>query len=61
MFEIVLADLLGLDSSISRARALIATGGAATKLLLGAELEERLSAIEAAIGRREHAADEIEP
>src|SRR5713226_8402716 len=39
VFQIALSDLLGLDNSISRARALIATGGAAMKLLLGADYE----------------------
>jgi hypothetical protein len=44
VFEIALADLLGLDNSIGRARAPIATGGAATKLLIGADYEQRIAA-----------------
>ena len=57
VFEIVLADLLGLDNSIGRARALIATGGAATKLLIGADYEQRIAALEAVVQRRGSAHD----
>src|SRR2546422_11225609 len=59
IFEIVRADLLGLDNSIGRARALIAAGSAATKLLMVGDYEERIPTLEAALGRR-HAADEGE-
>ena len=55
VFQIALADLLGLDNSI--ARALIATGGAATKLLIGADYEQRLAALEAVVQRRGSADD----
>ena len=59
IFEIVRADLLGLDNSIGRARALIAAGSAATKLLMVGDYEERIRTLEAVVGRR-HAADEGE-
>ena len=52
IFEIVRADLLGLDNSIGRARALIAAGSAATKLLMVGDYEERIRTLEAVVGRR---------
>src|SRR6266516_3243144 len=59
IFEIVRTDLLGLENTIGRARALIAAGSAATKLLLGAEYEERIRSLEAVVHRRREAeADE---
>ena len=61
IFEIVRTDLLGLENTIGRARALIAAGSAATKLLLGAEYEERIRSLEAVVHRRREAeADESE-
>ena len=57
VFQIALADLLGLDNSIARARALIATGGAATKLLMLGDHEARLAALEAIVQRRGSAGD----
>ena len=57
VFQIALADLLGLDNSIARARALIATGGAATKLLMLGDHEARLAALEAIVQRRGSADD----
>ena len=57
VFQIALADLLGLDNSIARARALIATGGAATKLLMLGDHEARLAALEAIVQRRASADD----
>jgi len=51
-------DLLGLDNTINRARALIAVGTAAIKLL-GADYEERLAALEEVVLRcRQPEADE---
>ena len=52
IFEIVRADLLGLENSIGRARALIAAGSAATKLLMVGDYEERIRTLEAVVGRR---------
>jgi hypothetical protein len=57
VFQIALADLVGLDNSIARARALIATGGAATKLLTLGDHEQRLAALEAVVQRRRDADD----
>src|SRR6266571_1027081 len=51
VFEIAWTDLLGLDNAINRARALIAVGTAAIKLL-GADYEERLAALEQVVLRR---------
>jgi hypothetical protein len=53
VLDITLADLLGLDNSIPRARALIALVGAGSKLLEVGEHEERLEALEAAVKPRE--------
>jgi len=47
---------LGLDNGIPRLRALISTATAATNLLKVGELEERLAAVEAAVGQ--HRSDE---
>jgi hypothetical protein len=52
VFEIARTDLLGLDNSIGRARALIAAGTAAIKLLMLADYEERLATLEAVVLRR---------
>src|SRR6266705_6399762 len=51
VFEIARTDVLGLDNTINRARALIAVGTAAIKLL-GADYEERLAALEQVVLRR---------
>ena len=51
-FEIARSDLLGIENSVGRARALIAVGSAATKLLMVADYEERLAALEAVVLRR---------
>jgi len=51
VFEIARTDVLGLDNTINRARALIAVGTAAIKLL-GADYEERLATLEAVVLRR---------
>jgi hypothetical protein len=51
VFEIARTDLLGLDNTINRARALIAVGTAAIKLL-GADYEERLKTLEEVVLRR---------
>ena len=47
LLEIVVADALSLDNGIGRLRVIIATIGAATKLLEAGELEQRLAALEA--------------
>ncbi len=46
IFEIARTDLLGLENSIGRARALIAVGTAATNLLRTSDFELRLDALE---------------
>lgn len=55
VLTIALTDLLGLDNSIARARALIALVGAGSKLLETGELEERVDAMEATLKRRKPA------
>jgi hypothetical protein len=52
LLEIALLDTLGLENSVGRSRALIAGVLAAAKLLEVGEHEERLAAIEAALGPR---------
>ena len=51
ILEIAIVDALGLDNSVARARVLIAGAQAATKLLETGELEARIAALEAALGR----------
>jgi hypothetical protein len=46
VLEVAALDLLGLENSIARSRALIAVVQAGTKLLEVSELEERVSAVE---------------
>ena len=48
LLEIAAFDTFNLDASVARVRALIATAGAATKLLEIGELAERIAALEAA-------------
>ena len=50
LLDIVVTDGLSLDNGIARLRILIATATAAAKLLETAELEDRLAAVEAALG-----------
>jgi hypothetical protein len=58
LVEIAAIDLLGLENSIVRSRTLISAAVAAAKLLETGELEERIAALEQAIGvRRESSAD----
>ena len=52
VLEIALLDALGLENNIPRVRALIAGALAAAKLHETGEVEERLEAIEAALGPR---------
>lgn len=53
VLEIVTFDGLGMETnSVARGRLLIAAAQALTKLLEGGELEERLAAVEAALGPR---------
>ena len=52
LVEIVVTDALSMENSIARGRLLIAGAQAAAKLLEVGELEERLVAVEAAIGPR---------
>jgi hypothetical protein len=50
LLDIVVTDGVGMDNGIPRLRVLISTATAATNLLKVGELEERLAALEAAIG-----------
>ena len=53
VIEIVTLDALGMEStSVARGRLLIAAMQTATKLLEAGEMEERLAAVEAALGPR---------
>lgn len=52
VLEITLADLLGLENTVPRARALIAAVGSGAKLLDVGEHEERLQALEATVAPR---------
>ena len=52
LLEVALLDTLGLENSIARNRALMSGVMAAAKLLEVGEQEERLAAIEAALGPR---------
>jgi hypothetical protein len=51
LLDIVVTDGVGMDNGIPRLRVLISTATAATNLLKVGELEERLSAVEAAVGQ----------
>jgi hypothetical protein len=57
ILEIATIDALGLENSIARSRVLISAALAAAKLLEVGELEERLSVLEASIGR----SDAVDP
>ncbi len=65
LLEIVSTDGLGMENGVPRLRALISTDVAATNLLKVGEFEERLAALEAAVGQRsgaeENAAFPAEP
>jgi hypothetical protein len=52
LLDIVVTNGIGLDNGIPRLRALISTAVAATNLLKVGEFEERLAALEAAVGRQ---------
>jgi len=52
LVEIAVTDTLGLENSVARARTLAYLAQTATKLLEVGELEERLAAVEAALGPR---------
>lgn len=56
LLHIVIVDALALENSVARARTLIAAVQAGTKLLETGELEDRLAALEAAMGPRVRAA-----
>lgn len=53
LLEVAGYDLLGLENSVGRARALVSVALAAAKLLETGELEERLAALEGAVHGRE--------
>ena len=50
LLDIVVTDGVGLENGIARLRVLISTAAAATSLLKVGEFEERLTALEAAVG-----------
>jgi hypothetical protein len=50
--EVAMVDLLGLENSVGRNRAVISGVLAAAKVLEAGEMEERLAAVEAALGPR---------
>ena len=50
LLDIVVVDAVGLDNSVARSRVLISAAVAATNLLKVGEFEERLDALEAAVG-----------
>ena len=52
LLEVAVTDLLGLETSIARARTLTYVAQAATKLLEVGELEQRLESLEQAMGPR---------
>jgi hypothetical protein len=52
LLQVAIMDALGLDNSIARVRALISASLAAAKLLEVGEMEDRLAAIESALGPR---------
>jgi hypothetical protein len=52
LIEVAAFDTLGLDNSIARARALAYLAQVATTLLEKGEMEERMAAVEAALGPR---------
>ena len=56
LLDIVVTDGVGMDNGIPRLRVLISTATAATNLLKVGEIEDRLAAVEAAVG--EHRSDE---
>ncbi len=58
LLDIVVTDGLGLDNSIARLRALTSVAGTAISLLKVGELEERLAALEAAVGHRDAPGDD---
>jgi hypothetical protein len=51
LLDIVVTDGVGLENGIARLRVLISTATAATNLLKVGEFEERLTALEAVVGR----------
>jgi len=56
LLEVVAVDTLSLDNGIARSRTLIALVAGAARLLEVGEIEERLGALEAALGARTPAA-----
>jgi hypothetical protein len=58
LLDIVVTDGVGLDNGIPRLRVLISTAVAATNLLKVGEFEERLAALEAAVGSQQHRDDD---
>jgi hypothetical protein len=58
IIEIATIDALGLENSIARCRVLIAAALAASRLLEVGELEARLAALEAPLGRQQGAHDD---
>ena len=57
LLDVVVTDGIGLENGIARLRVLISTAAAATNLIKVGEFEERLAALEAAVGQRQPPAD----
>ena len=55
LLEIAAIETLALENSIARNRALISAAAGAGKLIEAGDLEERLTAVEAAVGPKAHA------
>ncbi len=58
LLDIVVTDGLGLDNGVARLRILISAAGTAMNLLKAGELEERVAALEAAVGHRDTPGDD---
>jgi hypothetical protein len=58
LLDIVVTDGLGLENGIARLRILISTAATAINLLKAGELEERVAALEAAVGHRDTPGDD---
>jgi hypothetical protein len=58
LLETAAVETLALENSISRNRTLIAAAAGAGRLIEAGDLEERLSAVEAAVGPKAHAEDD---
>jgi hypothetical protein len=58
VLDIALRDVLGLDNTVPRNRALISVASAAARLLEVGDLEARVAGLEAALGSKDRSADD---